>query len=363
MYDVIVLGGGIAGVSLAQYAAKNNKKVLLLDSGFIKDNASVAAGAFLSPKFGPKSNYNELINRAYEYSINFFRNNYKEFLNECGMLRLPRSTDEEFTCKEYLKNSYFWEEKELCGFNGYFCKSAATIDPYPTLIKMLENCEYKENVHNISFTCKENFWEIGEYKAKHLVLATGSKMLIQNEPYIKIKPIFGQKLEAKTKGGYDFHIHRKCSVSAKADGKVFVGATHIPSWRFEDNEELFGLHRQKLIDEAKALLKEDIEVTNISGGFRSSTTDYFPIAGEVINMSETLKKFPSIYHGVKVNEDNFVYQKNLWIHTGHGARGFVLAPYTARELYFQMFDKEKFTEKEITLSRQLIRYARKIKFK
>ncbi|MDR0467308.1 MAG: hypothetical protein LBG67_00480, partial [Campylobacteraceae bacterium] len=104
---------------------------------------------------------------------------------------------------------------------------------------------------------------------------------------------------------------------------------------------------------------ENVETVSISNGFRSSTTDYFPIVSEVINSKETLKKFPEIFHGVRVDEEKFIFHKNLWLHTGHGARGFVLAPYTAKELYFQMFEKENFKEKEITLCRQLIRYARK----
>lgn len=361
MYDILVLGGGIAGVSLANFASRNGKKVLLLDKGKIKDNASVAAGAFLSPKFGPKSNYNDLINRAFIYSLEFFKNGYSEFLNECGMLRLPRDKEEELTCEDYLKSSDFWEKKEMDGYSGYFCKNAATIDPYPTLLKMLKEVDFKEDIKEKSVTCRGDFWQIGEYKAKHLVLATGSKLLIKDEPYIKIKPIFGQKLEAKSKNGYNFHIHRRCSVSAKVGEKVLVGATHIPSWRFENKEELFKEHRDKLEAEANLLLKNDIEVLGYESGYRSSTTDYFPIAGKVIKSSQTLKNFPSIYHGVSIDEENFTYYNNLWIHTGHGARAFVLAPYTARELYYQMFEEERFSEKEITLSRQLIRYARKIK--
>lgn len=362
IYDIIVLGGGVAGVSLANFASQNGKKVLLLEKDFIKDNASVAAGAFLSPKFGPKSIYNELINRAFEYSIKFFENSYEEFLNQSGMLRLPRNKEEEIVCKEYAKNSIFWKNREISGFDGYFCENAATIDPLPTLLKMLEDCEFKENVGNLDFVQKDGVWQVGVHEAEHLVLATGSKLLIEDEPYIKIKPIFGQKLEAKIKNGYDFHIHRKCSVSAKVEDRVFVGATHVPSWRYEDDENLFALHRQKLIDEAEDLLKENIEIKSIVSGFRSSTTDYFPIASEVINMKETLKNFPKLCHGVKVDEEKFIYHRNLWLHTGHGARGFVLAPYTAKELYLQIYDKEKAKIKEITLNRQLVRYARRIKF-
>lgn len=362
MYDVIVLGGGIAGASFASFASLNKKRVLLLDSGFIKDNASVAAGAFLSPKFGPKSNYNDFINRAFSYSIDFYKKQYSEFLNNSGMLRLAKNEQEEPTCEEYMKNSSFWKKSKFNNKVGYFCKEAAIIEPLPTLLKMLKNCDFKENVENIRFSYKNNNWHVNEFCAKHLVLATGSRLLIKNEPYIKVKPIFGQKIEASTKPlTHNFSIHRQCSISPYKDDKIFIGATHIPSWRYQEDENLFEQHRQKLIEEAKFLLQGNIDILSISSGFRSSTTDYFPLCGKIIKMQETLNKFPLLRHGVMVDESKFLYYKNLWLHTGHGARGFVLAPYTSRELYCQMFFPEDTKELEITLKRQLIRYLRRVK--
>lgn len=315
----------------------------------------------MSPKFGPKSIYNDLINKAFIYSIDFFRQNYLEFLDECGMFRAPRNKGEKETCDGYAKNSSFWESSCKNGTNGYFCDEAATISPLSTILKMINGCDLYENIGDLDFFYQDNYWQVGELSAKHLVLATGSKLLVKDEPYLKIKPIFGEKLEAKSDNGTDYHLHRSCSISAKRDGRIFIGATHIPSWRFEDSEELFELHRQKLIDEASLLLGETPKIIGIYGGFRSSTTDYFPIVGEVINSSQTLKIFPAIYHGVNVSSDRFVYHKNLWIHGGHGARGFVLAPYTAKQLYLQMFEPDtKVADKEIMLSRQFIRYARKL---
>ncbi|MFV0481380.1 MAG: FAD-dependent oxidoreductase [Campylobacteraceae bacterium] len=359
MYDIAIVGGGIAGASLAYFANKNGKRVAIIDKDNLSNSASAAAGAFLSPKFGPKSSYNDFINRAYIYSLDFYKENFPHLLNESGMLRIPRNEEEKLTCKEYASNSIFWKKKE----NGYFCESVATIKSLPTILEMIKNCDIFLGEEVKSFERKDDIWYINDdIETKHLVLATGANLLI-NEPYLHVKPIFGQRLEAYTKKGLNYNIHRSCSVSAVNDENiVYIGASHIPSWRYENSEILFDAAKQKLIDEANSLLDDSVEVISEIRGFRSSTLDYFPFVGEVINAKKTLEENRPLYHGLKVKEDKYTYYKNLWIHTGHGARGFVLSPYTAKQLYAQMFNDEiDIEEKEITLGRAIIRYARKIK--
>jgi glycine/D-amino acid oxidase-like deaminating enzyme len=355
IYDIAVVGCGIAGASIVYQAKSKGLKTAVFEKGDISLNASCAAGAFLSPKFGPKSAYSEFVNRAFLYSMDFYRKDFNEFLDECGMLRMARDKDEINKCEGYTKDSPFWI-KEM---NGYRCTEAGLISPLDTIKKMVSFADFYENSEVREFCYEDESWSVGSIRAKHLVLASGAKSLFK-EPYLRIKAIFGQKLEAKSKNGFDFGIHRKCSISPIKDGIVHIGASHIASWRYKESEELFERYKNALVCEAEELLGNRVSVIKESRGFRSSTADFFPYCGQIIDSKKTLMKTPNLTSGALADEREFIYHKNLWIHQGHGARGFVLAPYTAFHLIKQILC-EKSDEEYIGLKRAFLRHARRLK--
>jgi glycine/D-amino acid oxidase-like deaminating enzyme len=57
VYDVAVVGCGIAGVTAAYHAKLEGLNTVIIEKDDPALNASSAAGAFLSPKFGPKSSW------------------------------------------------------------------------------------------------------------------------------------------------------------------------------------------------------------------------------------------------------------------------------------------------------------------
>jgi tRNA 5-methylaminomethyl-2-thiouridine biosynthesis bifunctional protein len=357
VYDVAVVGCGIAGVTAAYQAKLEGLSTVIIEKDDPTCNASSAAGAFLSPKFGPKSSYSSLVNRAFNYSVDFYKKNFDEFLHVCGMLRLARDKEEEAKCDSYVEDSDFWIKKD----GGYWCENAATISTFETIKKMASFADNYYKSEAKDFYYQDDCWNIGDIKAKHLILASGARLLL-NEPYLYVKSIFGQRLEACVEKGFDFSVHRKCSIGPFIEGKVQIGASHIPSWRYQDSETLFGEYRDRLIQEAQDILQSKIAVNAEYRGFRSSTIDFFPYCGQVINAKETLAKIPHLIYGAAADEKEFIYHKNLWLHQGHGARGFVLAPYTAMHLIRQILNK-KSDENEIKLVRAFIRYARKAKSK
>jgi tRNA 5-methylaminomethyl-2-thiouridine biosynthesis bifunctional protein len=354
VYDIAIIGAGIAGVSVAYQAKFKGLSVVLIEKDNPISNASLAAGAFLSPKFGPKSSYNELINRAFLYSIEFYGKNFRSFLNECGMLRVARSVEERDKCDSYAKNSDFWQKNK----DGYWCKKAGLISPQ-VMFKMSEFADDYVIGDGSSFFYENEIWNIAGFMAKHLVLSCGFVSLI-NEPYIRIKPIFGQKLEVRADKGFDFCIHRKCSVSPFVNGIVHIGASHMPNWRYNEDVALFANERKKLLSEAEDILGQKVEFISESRGFRSATTDFFPYCGQVIDTKKTLMKFPNLIHGVNIDKKEFAYRPNLWIHQGHGARGFVLAPYTAKYLIDEILGCDS-KETDILPTRAFMRYVRRSK--
>jgi tRNA 5-methylaminomethyl-2-thiouridine biosynthesis bifunctional protein len=271
------------------------------------------------------------------------------------MLRLSRSEEEDAKCDGYAKSSPFWRKEK----GGYWCEDAAVISPYESIKKMASGADLYEKIQVEEFFYEDECWNIGDVRARHLVLASGAKLL-HDEPYLYIKAIFGQKIEAESQNGFDFALHRKCSVSPLRGGKVQVGASHIPNWRYKQDEELFAEHRNKLIAEAEELLGGKINVISESRGFRSATMDFFPYCGQVINAYGSILKIPNLIHGFLPSKKEFVYRPNLWLHQGHGARGFVLAPYTAAHLIKQILGRQS-DEESIGLERAFLRYVRKAK--
>ena len=351
-YDAAVIGAGIAGVSVAYQAKLKGLSVVLIEKKRPILNASLAAGAFLSPKFGPKSEYNDLINRAFAYSVEFYRKNFGSFLDECGMLRMARSVEELAKCDDYAKNSDFWQKNR----DGYWCKEAGLISP-EVMFKMSEFADDYVVGDGSDFFYEDEVWNAAGVRAKHLVFSCGFASLV-NEPYIRIKPIFGQKLEARTDKGFGFSVHRKCSISPLKNGIVHIGASHMPSWRYNEDEALFAKEREKLLSEAEDILGQRVEFISESRGFRSATTDFFPYCGQIIDAQKTLMKFPNLIHGVNIDKKEFVYRPNLWIHQGHGARGFVLAPYTAKYLVDEILGYDS-NERDILPTRAFMRYVRR----
>jgi len=73
IYDLVVVGAGIAGCAMANYAFNRGKRVLIIDRASTPaTGGSGAAGAFISPKLGKESPLLNLINLAYKYSSKFY---------------------------------------------------------------------------------------------------------------------------------------------------------------------------------------------------------------------------------------------------------------------------------------------------
>ena len=71
-YDAIILGGGIAGASIAYELTQKKQRVLVLDSSKAGSGGSFAAGAFISPKVSKPSPYKSYLNDSFNYTTNLW---------------------------------------------------------------------------------------------------------------------------------------------------------------------------------------------------------------------------------------------------------------------------------------------------
>jgi glycine/D-amino acid oxidase-like deaminating enzyme len=327
-YDAIILGGGIAGASIAYELTQKKQRVLVLDSSKIGSGGSFAAGAFISPKVSKPSPYKSYLNDSFNYTTNLYKNHFNHHFKQCGLLKYPLDLNDIKRLQhyeEFIELSYEKREK------NYFFKDAGIVD---TLVikDMLDGVELKEDYRYKSI-CFNDGYIVDDFKAKHLIIATANIPKEFQLPYIDLKSIGGYRYDVQFDGmqRLSSYIHKDISISCFLDNRIIIGATHI-----KDTIDL--------ADDAKTdrfgLLKKarefydmpDLKVLKHYTGYRVSTKDYFPIVGELIDSKSTLQKYPYIKKGSKVPSSKYEMFKNLYIHTALSSRGFVTAPYNAKLL-------------------------------
>jgi tRNA 5-methylaminomethyl-2-thiouridine biosynthesis bifunctional protein len=183
-----------------------------------------------------------------------------------------------------------------------------------------------EKVEEIKYA--DEVWKVNSFQAKHLILATGAfPQNFLNEEFIKIRPVWGERLDIETDKKLTQIVHKKISVSQTVNGIVRVGATHFRNiFERESNKK----EQIELCNDAKKIAEfNNCKIIKVYSGVRSASFDYFPIIGQIVNSKETIAKFPQLKHGRKYSEKEFIFYPNLTIFNGMGGYGFSLAPYLA----------------------------------
>jgi len=340
-FDFVIIGAGIAGLLSAWFLRDFN--ILLVDEDdILEGGASKAAGAFLFPKVGFDTAYTRFINNGIIEALNFYAN-LGINVNKKGVLILPRDEKDKEKFKKYAPHIKLpFSKKE----GGFFFEDGGVIE----VSEVKEKLKVPFKKEKIEFLKQEkDYWLVNNIKTKNVILATGAKQLIEI-PYIKINPIWGERIEIKSNFNIDIHYHKNCSL-AKVGNIFKIGATHKRGFNGKENmkEALELINKAREIKEIK-----EFEITKIVGGFRAASSDFFPVVGEVIDL-ETLKKELKIVNGVIPK--NYIYKKGLYIVNGMGGRGFSNALMCAKAL------REKIVNNKdlgiLDLKRTFIKWARR----
>ena len=384
-YDYVIIGAGIAGSSTAYFLSKYSASVLLLDKNDnVAFGASGAAGAFLSPLLGKPNKFKDLIRKALNFSISFYKEvNSKSFTND-GVCRIPKNNEDREKFNSYKPYMDF-EYKELK--DGYFFDIGSWINPSEICELLTKDIKQKLNYNVISIAKENESWLLNnEIKAKKLILCTGANTELIKEKYFDIRAVWGQKIDITTSTCVDFNYHKECSLSKafktkeKDLYKVSIGATHH---RFNCDKsicnycvEVANLNKDcskcytkdiidkdslELIAKANDIMKlEDVNVIDVKIGARASSTDYFPMIGRLIDSKKSFDKFPHLINGTHIKEEMLDKIENLYVLNGVGGRGFVLSPYLANELVENIINNKKI-EDTISIYRLFKRWAKKQK--
>lgn len=382
-YDFIIIGAGIAGCSTAYHLSKEFDNILLADrNSYAAAAASGAAGAFLSPLLGKSNELKSLVAKALEYSVEFYKQNAKEFITNKGIVRIPKDEMDDKKFQGYILHLEFLYEKKG---DGYFFDIGSQVDSIKACEVLSKNIEKRFDFDIEKMEFKNDTWILNDtLQTKNVILTTGADITLIDEDYFKIRPVWGQKIDIETSTQVESNFHKVCSISAShalPNGKyqVTIGATHnvyncdhklcsyclkIPNIsdkpRYTCNSEFIKKDTIKLLDLASDIMElKDIKVLKTRIGARASSGDYFPMVGELINSKETLIKYPYIKKGSKVPTKDYVCYKHLFVLNGVGGRGFVLSPYLAKQLVdFIVSNKE--IDKSVTTHRLFQRWARRL---
>ena len=270
--------------------------VLVLEKGAICSGGSYPAGAFLSPKISKPSAYKSYLNDAFLFSTNFYKKNFPELFNRCGLQKIPLDEKDIKRCQSYEPFIEFSFSKSG---DNYFFPDAGIINPVKICQALLKDIEVKENyeVKNITY---DSLYQIDNFQAKNLILATGSDKLPINLPYLKTKNIAGYRYDVSFDNfqKQTHNMHKDLSISSYHESIVAVGATHIKESEVTNLEQQAKDDSHKLLIKAQKLLPmQNLTILKTYTGYRNSTLDYFPIVGKLIDYAQTIKNYPSIKKG------------------------------------------------------------------
>lgn len=364
-YDAIVVGAGIAGCSSAYFLKKKGLKVLVIDrSGVAASGGSAAAGAFVSPKIGKGSALQSLTNEAFEFSKDFYLQNFPEYFSQTGVIRIPKDADDAKKFEEYETHNkakrklLSLDELDSLGINNShesFLFSEAGVCDSPKMCEaILEEIEYEQHELN-SLAYEDGCWVIGDYCAKYLVLATGYENGYFDMRYMGVRGTWGSRGDYETKLDLNVSMHKQISVSANIDGIVKLGATHEKEVDF--CIKCNGEPLEKLFEVASTMVEtSDFKLKETFCGMRSASKDYFPLIGEVIDTHYMLETYPKIVKGAKPELQKI---KNLYICNGLGGRGFVFAPLMGKMLADKIVDGKEIDER-VNPDRLFFKWCRKL---
>jgi len=371
MYDVIVIGAGINGCSVAFEMTQAGKNVLILDMDEVASGGSGAAGAFVSPKFSKAGELKKLIHDAFVYSMKFYEKHFFDTFSKVTLLHIAKDEKNGEILRYYKEHT----DIELCNPQinemqslsphaknmEHVSLKSGVVSAKATCQKMIKDATFKqEKVENLHYS--DGMWIVNEcYSAKDVVLAIGAYEQIIKEPYMKIRGVWGHRIDIKTTTDNPYSIHQFVSISPSKDGSLAIGATHNVHYHPQKTTKPYDIEegRAELLQKASQSIKlENIEVTADYTGLRSGSFDYIPVLGPLVISKETIKDKTIRFKTKKPCYEKYTYYPNLYTINGNGGYGFVLGPYLAKILKDKIINNKSIPS-SLSPARFFARWAKK----
>ncbi|OEH92953.1 glycine oxidase ThiO [Bacillus solimangrovi] len=365
-YEVIIVGGGVIGCSIAFYLSKAGKKVLLLEKDQIGLKSSSAAAGMLGVQAELKE-FSPIYPLARRSAL-LFPDLHQELKELTGIdigyrvngAMKPALSDDEFA--QFSKTAA-WQQAQ--GETAQMLSTSDTLSLEPSLSESIKGAIYFPNEAQVSpyplvrafamgairYGAKiEEAQEVlevvrdgqevtsvitsnGSYKADHVVVATGvwgNNPAISHSNNLELYPLKGEALSLKVSTPilHTTVFTESCYLTPKTADEIYIGATEKP-YCYDTTPTVNGIHQ--LLNTAKCLLPAlgEAKIDRMWAGLRPTTPDHMPY----------ISKAPNI--------------DNLWYAFGHHRNGILLSAITG-EIITSFIDGEEydldltaFTPKEI----------------
>lgn len=354
MIDYIIIGSGLAGISFAEVALKNNKTILVLDNN--SQNSSRVAGGLCNPvilkrfsevwkaqeqlvlmndfynqiedKLQTKFNFKLPILRKFfsiEEQNNWFaasdKKNLAPFLSTKLINRKYNSIDSPYDYGEVLHTGYVDTALLLDRYKEYLKEKDLLLEEFfdSTYVEFLDDGVQYKNI-----------------QARHIIFAEGFGL--HKNPFFNYLPLDGTKGELfvikAQELNLDVIVNTSVFILPLGNDLFKVGATY--NWQDKTDiptEE----GKQELVDRIKEIITCDFEIVKHFGGVRPTVKDRRPLIGT--------------HHE----------RKSLHILNGLGTRGVMLGPAMAQAL-FDKIENEIPLDAEIDIKRFHKRYLKTLIF-
>ncbi|MEN8147606.1 MAG: FAD-binding oxidoreductase [Campylobacterota bacterium] len=371
VYDTAIIGAGINGCSCAYFLSRAEQNVVLIDQEGIAAGGSGAAGAFISPKFTKGGYLKELLEEAYLYSLAFYTQNFPKHIQIAKLLQIANSDENEVRLnafKETTSLSFSEDNSEAEPILTPYAKESASlvldeggvVNAQAMCEALAEGIDFsREKVDVLHYD--DGVWQIGDIRAKRIILATGSYDVVVKMPYLELRRVWGHRIDVKTTTKVPYSIHHHLSISPSSEeGILAIGATH--NLRYNPfGDEVYDVEegRKELLEKAlKSVKLENVELLKDYVGLRSGSNDYLPIIGPVVDAEKTMDETFKPSKLKKMSDDSFTHFPELYMINGTGGYGFVLAPFLAKQLTEYITDNTEL-ERELTPTRFFRRWAKR----
>jgi tRNA 5-methylaminomethyl-2-thiouridine biosynthesis bifunctional protein len=331
IHDFLVIGGGIGGASISYFLHRAGYSVALLEKRGLGFGGSGAAGAFIHWKLEKDGDLAKLNNLATSFSLQFY--------------------------EKYFPTHFHKAISDYYKIDGDITKVVSGVVDATLILKAMTKGirVYETNVEELKRV--SGVWNLNGHKGRKIIFATGAFPFPIYEPYIQIRPIWGQRIDVHSQTKTRLIQHNEVSISQSIWGIHRIGATHH---RNVFSKEVSYEESDKLLQKALKIVNlEEAVISKTYSGTRSASTDFFPILGKIVNSNETKQKFPQIRNGRAYSHEDYVYYKNIYLFTGFGGHGFTLAPYLSYKFIKNLKSGKEFLDDFVEPHRFFTRWVKK----
>lgn len=369
-YDTLIIGAGINGCATAHFLVQGGQKVALVDREGIAAGGSGAAGAFISPKISKGGPLKSLMEEAYLFALEFYRAHFAKLIRIAPLIHFAKYADDNEKVRAFRAATTLplldglpdvVLPSQTQGFEHVVLAQSGLVDAVAVCKQLAEGADlYREDINIIKY--ENGFWQVGGVRAKRIVLATGAYRSIVSMPHLRLRAVWGHRIDIHTSTSLPWHLHREVSVAATdQSGFSAIGATHDVHYHPQSTAQPYDYDagRATLLNKAaKTVCLEDVEVLKDYTGLRSGSDDYYPLCGRVVDAEASIDRYPELLKGVSIDAEVLVYHPELYMINGSGGYGFVLGPLLARYLSRSLLAGEPIS-KALDPTRFLYRWAKK----